>query len=91
MPSQKKHKKPKVERVDATSFAAQYAISVGSYDGAIINASNMEKISRDKSTKTDIPLEDTKEAKRTADFWANVAGVLKKQQLKMTGGTKARA
>lgn len=91
MQSAKKHRRPKRERVDASKFAAHYASSVGSYDEAILKAENMRKIADDHSAKPELNVADAREAKRTANFWGNVVGVLKKQQLKMTGGTKARA
>lgn len=90
MQSVKKHRRPKKIRVDASQFAAHYAQNVGSYDKAIINAENMEKVSRSSATRDGLSLSEVKESIRTANFWLNVVGMLKKQQLKMTGGTKAR-
>lgn len=90
MQSVKKFRKPKRVRVDAAKFAAHYAQNVGSYDKAIINAENMERVSRGNATRDGVHPDDAKESARTANFWMNVAGVLKKQQLKMTGGTKVR-
>jgi len=90
MQSAKKFRKPKKERVDAAQFAAHYATSVGSYKDAIANAEKMAKDAYSYATKEGIPYTDAKEYIRTSNFWVNVTGVLKQQQVKMTGGTKAK-
>jgi len=90
MQSKKKHKRPAKLRVNAADFAGQYAANVGSYDKAINNAELMEKASRANASREDIGSEEAREAVRTANFWLNVVGILRKHQLKMTGGSKIR-
>lgn len=91
MQSRKKCKRPAKLRVNAADFAGQYAANVGSYDRAISNAEGFEKAARNYATKEEIPVQEAKESIRTANFWLNVVGILRKQQMKMTGGTKAKA
>lgn len=78
MQSQKKHRRPKRERVDARDYAKAFVASVGSPDKALANVTNLESVATAKSKDAGLSPSDQKEYRRLAGFWANVAGLIRK-------------
>jgi hypothetical protein len=83
MQSQKKHRMPKKERVNALEFAQGYLISCSAsadtrqeaISKAVTNANNMALAALAKAKEGD---GDAKELTATANFWTNIAGHLPK-------------
>ena len=78
MQSQRKCKKPKRERVNAQDYAKAFVSSVGSPDKALANVTNLESIATAKAKDVGLSPTHQKEYRRLAGFWANVAGLIKK-------------
>ena len=78
MQSQKKHLRPKRERVNAIDYAKAFVASVGSPDKALANVTNLESVATAKSKDAGLLPQEQKEYRRLAGFWSNVAGLIKK-------------
>ena len=83
MQSQKKHKRLKNETMSAQEFAMTWAHNIGLFTKAVIKADNYAMECRKNATRGDLTREECREAARTAGFYDNVAGILRKAQVKM--------
>ena len=83
MQSHKKHKRPKLNKMAAHEFAIPFAQNIGSYKEAVITSDNYAEKAREQATRDDLTKEEVKELKRTANFYDNVSGILRKAQVKM--------
>lgn len=81
MQSKKKCKRPKRERVNAIDFAKAFVASIGSPDKALANVTNLESVASAKSKDAGLSPDDQKEYRRLAGFWANVAGLIRKNSV----------
>lgn len=86
MQSQKKHRMPKKERVNAMDFAKGFLVSVSTtadtrqeaIGKAVASAQQMETATRSKAKDPDISSFEAKELTNTANFWMNIAGHIPK-------------
>lgn len=84
MQSQRKHMRPKKEKVNAKEFAQGYLLSTASsadtrqeaIGKAVTNATLMASAALAKSKDGDTPAGEAKELVRTSNFWVNIAGHL---------------
>lgn len=83
MQSQKKFRRPKRSTMTAQEFALPWAHNIGSFSKAVMTADNFALKCRHNSTRDDLTKEEKREALRTANFYDNVAGILRKAQVKM--------
>jgi hypothetical protein len=90
MQSQKKHRMPKREKVNALDFAQGFLVSVSAsadtreeaISKAVLSARNMQTAALSKSKDSDLRAAEAKEWTRTANFWDNIAGHLPKVKYK---------
>lgn len=83
MQSQKKHKRPKREVMPAHVFAMTWAHNIGSFSKAVAMSDTYALKCRTNATREELTGEEKRESLRTANYFDNVGGILRKAQVKM--------